>query len=395
MPARRHVGGVPDHFDINDKWSNMQTNERKRRARRGRGEGSVFRRADGYWVANVSAGFNADGKRRRRTVYGKTKKEVQDKLRAMGLSGSSIDAVSMTLETLLVRWLDSKETTVAPNTHANYKWLVEKQVKPRMGRMRLSSIAPLHVEAFYNEMAKDGASPRMRQLAGIVLSNALTYAVRMKLIPHNPAREIPKPRSVRRELFCWTAEQAAKFLEATEGDRLHGLYVLALATGMRQGELFGLHWTDVDFEGGYLVVRRSLENRAGAMRLKEPKTGKGRRIDLPAFALDALNAHRQQSLAEGTLSDAVFVAPDGNYLQPSNMRQRSFDKAIERAGVPKIRFHDLRHTHATLLLAAGENVKVVSERLGHSTVKMTLEVYAHVLPGMQKQAADRMQKLLG
>lgn len=123
--------------------------------------------------------------------------------------------------------------------------------------------------------------------------------------------------------------------------------------------------------------------------------GTSRRVDLPAFALDALNAHRRQSLAEGTLGDAVFVAPDGNYLQPSNMRQRSFGKILARADVPEIRFHDLRHTCATMLLAAGENIKVVSERLGHSSVKMTLEVYAHVLPGMQKQAADTMQKLLG
>lgn len=172
------------------------------------------------------------------------------------------------------------------------------------------------------------------------------------------------------------------------------MYVLALASGMRQGELFGLHWADIDFNGGFLVVRRSLENLAGAARLKEPKTGKGRRIDLPAFAVAALNDHRKQSLAEGTLGAVVFTGPDGKFLQPSNVRQRSF-AAIERAGVPEIRFHAMRHTCATLLLQAGENVKVVSERLGHSSIKITLDVYGHVLPGMQRAAANTMQKLLG
>jgi integrase len=380
----------------NDKGSNMQTTEpKKRRARRGRGEGSIFQRGDGLWVANVSAGFNANGKRRRRAVYGKTKREVQDKLKALGASDCNVDAGSMTVGALLVRWLETKRTDTQPATHLRYKVIVVNHLTPRIGRLRLASIAPVNVEQLYREMERDGVSPRNRQLAGVVLSNALTYAVRLKLVPHNAAREIRKPRSQRKELRTWTAADAAAFLKATEFDRLHALYVLALATGMRQGELFALEWTDVDFEAGYLTVRRSLEDLGGTLRVKEPKTGKGRRVDLPAFALDALHAHRKAMLAEGHRTAVVFVDADGGYLRRPNVLRRSFGPAMAKAEVPTIRFHDLRHTAATLLLAAGENVKVVSERLGHATTKITLDVYAHVLPTMQKSAADTMQKLLG
>lgn len=376
----------------------MQTTESKRkpRARRGRGEGSIFQRADGRWCASVSAGFNGDGKRRRRDVYGATKKEVQDKLKELGQHAGCIgEAGAMTMSALLSRWLDAKGAKVQPSTHLRYKIIVDKHLVPRVGKWKVVTVAPVHIEQLYAEMNRDGVSARNRQLAGVVLTNAFNYAVRLKLVPYNPAREIDKPRSARKELRTWTAEQAGAFLKATEFDRLHALYVLALATGMRQGELFALEWSDVDFAGGYLSVRRSLEDIGGTLRVKETKTGKGRRVDLPAFALDALHAHRKAMLAEGHRTAIVFVDGDGGYLRRPNVLRRSFVPAMRKAEVPEIRFHDLRHSAATLLLAAGENVKVVSERLGHATTKITLDVYAHVLPTMQKSAADRMQKLLG
>jgi integrase len=372
----------------------MTTTEKKRRARRGRGEGSIFQRSDGRWCASVSAGFNGTGKRRRRDVYGATKKEVQDKLKELS-AGSIGDAGAMTMAALLTRWLDAKDAKVQPTTHLRYKTIVDKHLLPRIGKWKVATVAPVHIEQLYAEMGKAGVSPRNRQLSGVVLTNAFNYAVRLKLVPYNPAREIEKPRSQRKELRTWTAEQASAFLTATEFDRLHALYVLALATGMRQGELFALEWSDIDFEGGYLSVRRSLEDIGGTLRVKETKTGKGRRVDLPPFALDALHAHRKAMLAEGHRTAVVFVDADGGYLRRPNLMRRSFLPAMKKAEVPEIRFHDLRHSAATLLLAAGENVKVVSERLGHATTKITLDVYAHVLPTMQKSAAATMQKLLG
>lgn len=371
---------------------------RSTRKRRGRGEGSIHRRPDGLWIAMVSVGYKADGKRRRRAVYGKTKQEVQRKLQELGLlasQGCIGDTAAMTVATLLKQWHDAKRAEIQPATHLRYGIIVRKHLVPRIGKLRLASIAPVHVEQLYREMERDGISPRNRQLAGVLLSNAMTYAVRLKLIPHNPAREIRKPRAVRRELKTWTAEQATAFLKATEGDRLRPLYVLALATGMRQGELLALEWSDINSDAAFLTVRRSLEDINGTLRTKGTKTGKGRRVDLPAFALDALHAHRRAMLAEGHRTAVVFVDHDGGYLRRPNLLRRSFEPAIKAAGVPTIRFHDIRHTAATLLLEAGENVKVVSERLGHSSIKITLDTYAHVLPTMQKSAADRMQKLLG
>jgi integrase len=273
--------------------------------------------------------------------------------------------------------------------------VVDKHIVPRLGAMKLAKIEPVNVERFYQDMQRDGESAQSCKIAGVLLGNALRYVCKQKLVLHNAVREVDKPRSTKREFVAWTAAQANAFLKAMEFDRLHTIFVLALATGMRQGELFALEWNDIDFAGGYLTVRRSLERTGEGARIKEPKTGKGRRIDLPAVAIDALQDHRKRMLAEGLRTDTVFVNTVGNWLCRQDVNEGKAKPAMKEAGLPVIRFHDLRHTHATLLLAAGENIKVVSERLGHASVNITLQVYAHVLPGMQKRAADTMQKLLG
>jgi integrase len=366
------------------------------RKRRGRGEGSIFQRGDGYWVAVLSSGFDGTGKRRRKTVYGKTKKEVQDKLKDEGYSlarGTSLDAGKITLADYLELWLAMKQSRTAPATWARYKSMVKTHITPRLGGVRLDKITAAHAERLYLEMEKDELSGRTRQLAGVTLSGALSHAVATRLIPFNPVRDIKKPRPAPRQMMTWTKEEATAFRKATANDRLHALYTLALATGMRQGELFALQWSDVDFGGSYVVVRRSLEDLGGNLRVKEPKTGKGRRIDLPQFAIDALHDHRKLMVREGNHGGTVFVMPDGNYLRRTTFYRTMFQPAVKAAGVPEIRFHDLRHTHATLLLAAGEHVKVVSERLGHASVQITLNTYAHVLPTMQKNAADKLQKM--
>lgn len=367
---------------------------KKRRARRGRGEGSIFQRADGYWCANVSAGFGSNGKRRRRTLYGKTKAEVQKKLKDIGADTIG-EAGTMTVGQLLTRWLESKKATVAPGSYVKYKYVVDRDIEPRLGGLRLSSIALVHVEGLYRSMQKDGLSAACCGMAGIVLGMALKYACRLKLISHNPVRDVDKPKRTKVEFATWTKDQAAEFLKAVAFDRLAAMYVLALTTGMRQGELFALEWSDINFDDGYLTVRRSLERIGKTARVKDTKSGKGRRIDLPQVALDALHDHRKAMLAEGLRTATVFVNEKGTWLDRVDVAHLQFHPIVKKAGLPKIRFHDLRHTHATLLLAAGENIKAVSERLGHANITITLQVYAHVLPTMQKSAADTMQKLLG
>lgn len=369
------------------------------RARRGRGEGSIFQRGDGLWVGSYSAGYAGDGKRRRRAVYGDSKKEVKDKLRELENSvaaGRPVEVQRLMVGEFLDRWLASIETTVAPSTRKRYQCSVEKQIKPHLGKMRLTALQPIHVEQLYALLAKGKSSARTRQLAGVTLGVAMRHAVRLKLIAYNPVADIAKPRVKRQEMKIWNAAQVSTFLAAAEFERLHAMYVLALASGLRQGELFGLQWSDVDFANDCLTVQRSLEELSGKLRLKEPKSGRGRKVDLPGFAMKALETHRAAMLAEGNIGGAaVFCNHQGGFLRKGNVFRRSFKPLIDKTELPRIRFHDLRHTHASLLLANGENVKVVSERLGHANIRITLDTYAHVLPTMQKGAAERMQKLFG
>ena len=369
------------------------------RKRRGRGEGSMFQRADGLWCATISAGYAESGKRRRKTIYGKSKGEVQEKLRVTQneiTQGLPVETNRLTVGEYLQRWLDgTAKSTVAPTTWDRYNTVVKHQLKPYIGGSQLSKLQPVHIEQLYAQLEKAGESPRNRQLAGVVLGSALKHAIRLRLIISNPARDVPKPRVADTELKVWSAEQVSVFLKAWPDDRLHAMYVVALTSGLRQGELFGLQWQDIDFAADALSVQRSVEEIRGQLRLKEPKSGKGRRIDLPKFAIKALADHRAKMLAEGHIGCHVFCAPDGGLLRKGNVYRRSFLKRIAASAVPRIRFHDMRHTHATLLLLAGENVKVVSERLGHASIQITLDTYAHVLPSMQKAAAEKMQRLLG
>ena len=220
----------------------------------------------------------------------------------------------------------------------------------------------------------------------------------MRLIGHNPATDVPKPKAVKREMKCLDATQAKAFLEAAKADRLYALYALWLASAAREGELFALAWTDVDFDGRSVSISKSLEEIDGKHRVKDVKTAKGRRrIALPTFAVDALSEHRRAMLAEGhyRADGPVFCSPDGGFLRRSNVLRRSFQPILKRAGLPIIRPYDLRHTAATLLLLANESPKVVSERLGHSTTTLTMDTYSHVLPGMQERAADKLQAVIG
>jgi integrase len=265
-----------------------------------------------------------------------------------------------------------------------------------VGRCPAGETGPLHIEQLFATLERQGVSARGRQMAGTMLHTALRDAVKLHLITHNPAHDVAKPKPHKSEMKVYDREQVHRFLEAARGDRLEALYVLAFDSGMRQGELFALHWGDVDFGQGCLFVQRSLEEINGHCRLKEAKSARGRRrIDLSRFALDALNGHRQRMLTKGrdVKAGTVFCNSQGGWLIKGNVLRRSFWRIIKKAGLPRVRFHDLRHTCATLLLLAEENAKVVSERLGHASVQLTLDTYSHVLPAMQKRAAEKMDAI--
>jgi integrase len=387
-----------------------------RRKRRGRGEGGVFEHPKGGWAATADLGYDEHGKRRRKWVYGSTKAECLEKLRKLQTDvslGKITDKERFTFGDYITLWLENTaRVKVSPSTYARYEQHVRLHLKPQLGGIRLDKLTPFHVSQMYDRMERAGTSAAERMKTGKLLRQVLKAARRLQLVTTNAAEDILLPKPVKKEIQPLNADQSKRFLKAAEPDRLYALYVLAIDSGMRQGELFGLQWPDVDFAGGSVQVQRSLEEVMGHLRLKDTKTGSGRRrIELAPFTLDVLHEHRKRMLAEGHADGQAFCDTDGGFLRKSNFQRRSFNRVLKRAEelargeatglgtdpalLPDIRFHDLRHTCATLLLLADVNVKVVSERLGHRSIEITLNTYSHVLPTMQKGAAAKMQALLG
>lgn len=368
------------------------------RARRGRGENSIFQRKDnGLWVAEASHGYGDDGKRKKTIAYGTTKAKALANLeKKLKTPNAPAELAKLTVAEYLTKWLKTVKPTVESETYRKYESHVRLHITPHIGAMRLVEVRWQHIEEWYETLADADVSATMRGKVGTTLSTALLAAVARDIIPGNPMQHVAKPKATAEEMTPLTAEQVTTFLEAASKDRLHGLYVTALDTGMRPGELFALAWPDVDFERSSVTVTKSLEWSKGAgLRVKDTKTKSGRRaIQISPFTVDVLHEHRKRMLVEGFAGGPVFCSTSGGWLHLSNVRRHSFKPILERAGLPDVRLYDLRHTCATLLLADGENIKVVSERMGHSSTAITLENYIHVMPGMQQAAAGRMQGIL-
>jgi integrase len=373
------------------------------RKRRGRGEGSIYQRADGRWVANVSQGVDGDGKRKRRVVYGDTKKEVQDelgRLQSSAATGQLASVSKMTVAEALDTYLDTREGTgdVRASTLANYRRVVKLHIRPNgIGGKRLQKLTPADVQGLFTEMAraKVGASPR--RLAHIVLSLALKQYVKRGIVPRNVCDVVDVPQVAKNKIMPLNEKQVGSLLAAADGDRLEALYHVALGAGMREGELFGLHWASVDLVAGTIQVSQSLSELGGKLYLGPPKSKAGRRlINLPQHAVDALERHRRLQMTSGLAgAEFVFTNLHGGPLRRSHFHADDYKPLLKRAGLPDTtRFHDLRHTHATLCLLAGENPLSVSLRLGHSKVAITLDTYSHVLPSVKTDAASRFDSII-
>jgi integrase len=372
--------------------------------RRGNGEGSITRRKDGRWEARYTA-HTASGPKRK-VIYGKTRSEVAEMLaKAISdrSSGLTFDAGSLTVGDFLDRWLkDSVRDTVRQRTYERHEELVRLHIRPALGRLKLKALTPAHVQGFYRDRLDSGLSPATVQKIHVVLHKALSQAVRWNLIPRDATKAVNAPRPAPKEICPLSPDEARRFLEAAHGDRLEALYILAVHTGMRQGELLGLKWEDVDLEGGVIHIRRTLTRNRGRLLLGEPKTKRSRRtVRLTGTAVEALREHLECQLEEiERLGDLyqdvglVFTTEVGTLISPTNLRRRSFARLLKRAGLPSKRFHDLRHTCATLLLSRNVHPKYVQELLGHATIAITLDTYSHVLPGMGDQTAAAMESAL-
>lgn len=385
------------------------------RKRRGRGEGGVHRRADGLYEAVLSLGTDAHGKREKKTVYGKTKAEALAKLRALQAqhdAGRLVRDETLTAAEYLRRWLATAKDRVRATTYDRHRQIVELHLIPALGSVRLAKLSPLNMEQVYTTMAagaggRKPASAWTRRAAAAVLSTALRAAVRLKLIPSNPAADASKPKPPEREPTFLTAPQVGVLLAAVKAHPTHAgfhpLFAVAVGSGLRQGELFGLHWNDIDLTTCTVHVRRALAQVNGVMSFKEPKSKTSRRsVVLPAFAAAALTDHRAAAEAAGLTAAPVFCTSAGTPIPKSNFGRRVFRKLIDgvNAATPgalpaAVRFHDLRHTHASLLISAGQSIKAVSRRMGHSDVTVTLKVYAHVLPDDDARLAAGLDGLIG
>jgi integrase len=372
-----------------------------KRRKRANGEGTVCRRRDGRWIAAATLGLDRDGRPVRRTVYGRTQAEAREKLdalRAEVAGGAAPAPERATLGEFTDRWL---EDCVRPNrakaTYRSYAGTVRNHVAPVIGGVPLRRLSPQHVQAMLSEMGRRGASPRTRQMTYAVLRAALGQAVRWGLVPRNPCDAVDRPRVPRREARFLDEAGVRALLEAARGDPLEALAVTAVTTGMRQGELLGLQWGDVDLKAGTLAVRRQLvEEAKGRPVLGELKTTRSRRlVVLPEIAIGALRSHKAGLAVAQHPTALVFTDSRGNPLRKTNLLRRWYHPLVAKAGLPRSRFHDLRHTHATLLLSQGVHPKVVQERLGHASVTMTLDTYSHVTPSLQAEAAVRLDAALG
>lgn len=382
--------------------------------KRGNGEGSIYKRADGRWVASATVGHNEHGKRRRRVVYGDTRAEAAEELaKVLGAaaSGTLVDADRITVARYLTRWLaDTVQGTRRPTTYVTYRSFVRNHLVPRIGRIPLQGLRPFHVKALCAGMERDGVGARTRQAAFATLRRALGDAVRVQLIATNPAAPIERPRAPRPAVTPLSAPQVVKLLEAArEMDRsrdawrarrkrpaahrlsVEALVALALGTGARQGELFGLRWSDYDAESGVLRIARTITCTGGKPEIGEGKTAASRRaVDLPAFAREALREHHARQPVTPHPAAWVFADWNGAPIRRQNFASRTWRPLVKRAGMPGVRFHDLRHSAASFLLTRGVHPRVVQQLLGHSDVSTTLNVYSHVAEGLGKLAAGEL-----
>jgi len=372
--------------------------------RRGSGEGNIYKRADGRWVGRVSVGYR-NGKRSRRCVYGRTRDDVARQLRATiraSEAGSLVEAGRVTVEQFLTRWLeDTAKAKLRPKTLASYAQMARLHILPGLGRIPLQRLAPQHVQAWLSDRQKAGLSPRTCEYARAILRSALAQALRWGVVSRNVAALVEPPRTVRHEIQPLQPADARRLIEVAQTDRLSALFTVAIALGLRQGEMLGLQWDAVDLQAGALHVRKSLQRIDGKWELVEPKSSRSRRtVAMPDVVVAALKAHRVAQLQERLLAGSkwlesgfVFTSRAGTPIEPSNLT-KAFQRLLKKAELGHVRFHDLRHTAATFLLAQGVDPRTIMETLGHSQISLTLNTYAHVLPSLQRDAAERMNRML-
>ncbi len=368
--------------------------------------GGIYRRGSTwtvFWRTDSAQG------RKQHTKGGfRTKKEAQEFLTetlAAIQGGVFREPSKVTLgEFLTERWLPAREMAVRPSTYASYRGLVERHVIPELGHVQIQQLSPDHLDRFYALLVDRGLASKTVRNIHVLIHRALRDAVRKNLVPRNVADAADPPklnRADRDEMKTWTPEQLREFFDGIAHHRLAAAYVLAATTGMRRGEVLGVRWRDLDFTARRLHVQQTVLSVEYKLTFGRPKTKRGeRKIALDPETVRVLQRHGREQQREKALlgagyndHDLVFAREDGAPVHPDYFSQ-TFDRTVKRLELPKIRLHDLRHTHATLGLAAGVDAKVMSDRLGHATSAFTQDVYMHAIPAVEESAADQIAGLV-
>ncbi|MBU2009192.1 MAG: site-specific integrase [Chloroflexi bacterium] len=376
-------------------------------------KGCIVQRSKGTWRLLFDAGRDPQtGRRRQRSVTVRgTKKDAERKLRELLHSletGSYVKPARVTLGQYLRQWLKG-QTNLRPSTLAGYTSKVERHLIPELGQLPLTELRPQHLQAFYQKTLETGRIQGGRLSSSTVnqchriLGKALADAVRLELVSRNVALAATPPRPGRHEMRFMNQAETLRFLETARGTDYYPLFYTLLFSGLRRSEALGLRWRDLDLTLGHLSVAQAMHTlKGGEIAFCEPKTAKGRRlVSLPPSLAILLRQHRENHeavrAALGTTlgdDDLVFAWPDGRPMLPDTV-SHAWEKVAQKAGLEGVRMHDARHTHASLMLAQGVHPKIVSERLGHATIAITLDTYSHVTPGLQEAAARAFEEGLG
>lgn len=429
------------------------TAPKKRRA--ARGAGSIYwSEKHQCYVGQISLGTDENGKRLRPTFYGQTKAEVQqqmDEAKRKHMLGRFVPGQTPTVKAHFESFLDAKKEQLAPTTYSQYEHRYERHIKPLLGNIELKKLDYERIEAFYKQLRENGLSPRTIYDVAALLRQGLNDAVKKGILPNNQAKVAASPRLVQEEARFLSHEEVRIFFQAAQGEELREFFTLALHTGLRASELLGLAWNSVDIESRKLTVRQAMHEVRGIMRLGNVKTKASRRtISLSQEAVEALKSQRKKQakaqLAAGSKWDnsqnLVFTSRVGTPLIRTNITKRTLRRILNRAAIIKaaerhgyynyreliavnkvlparamkagdafklpdgriasleaddimegVGIHSFRHTHASMLIAAGTDILTVSRRLGHENIRITLDLYGHLLPGQDEAAAAVMDKL--
>lgn len=382
-------------------------------SKRGNGEGTITALKEGRWQGRVRYINPNTGEKLRKAVYGKTQKEVREKLKAFIKEiekGVIPNNGKITFGEWLESWLEEHvKRTRRLTTWENYETITRVHIKPCIGQIQISKLQARDLQTMYNQKLDNGRVDQKGGLSGktvglihLVCSMALEQAVKEGIISRNVADLVTKPKKVKKEIHPMSEEQIREFLIMCKDDRMFTAFYLLLSTGIRRGELLGLKWEDIDFENGRMCIQRSLaKTNTQRAQFHEPKTTRSKRmIPLTTDVVKELKKHKERQAEEKEKLGAaysencmVFCREDGIPIYPDVLDNR-FHKILARAGLPHFRVHDLRHTFATMMLKQDVHAKIVQEILGHSTISVTLDTYSHVLPGMKEESMKKMQAVV-